>query len=183
MQAILATGDADFNPAFWLSPASAVEASSSYRGPGTEDGVQCPASKSSSNGTSTANFSFEGDTSILGGSVLQGAGPVASELTALTGNRSVADASLTSLSGGGCPFSAMSFKHKEANATKKLVFGVGPRSCVGLNLAVAELVVFLIVLARKVKEVKMSVKDQERKVTPVLRHPTGLPACFIPRNS
>jgi hypothetical protein len=183
MQAIIATGDADWNPAYWLSPASAAEASRSYPGSGAEDGVQCPASKSSSSGTSTTKSSFEGDSSILEGSVLQGAGQLASELAMLTGKSSVADESFTSHSAGGCPFSAMSFKQKEAQVTKKFVFGVGPRSCVGLNLAVTELVVFLILLAREVKEVKISVEEQERKVAPVFPHPTRLPASFIPRNA
>jgi hypothetical protein len=182
MQAILASGDADWNPAYWLRSASAAEASSSLQGFAAEDGAQCPATKSSSNGTSTAESSSKGNSSILEGSVLQGAGQLASELTALTGNRSGADASSTSQSGGGCPFSAMSFKQKEAQATKKLIFGVGPRSCVGVNLAVTELVVFLIVLAREVQEVKMSEEEQERKMAPVWPHPTGMPARFISRN-
>jgi hypothetical protein len=182
MQAILATGDADWNPAYWLRPASA-EASSSYQGSAAEDASQCPAATSSSKGTSTVESSSKGSSSILEGSVLQGAGQLVSELTALTGSRSGADASLASHSAGGCPFSAMSFKHKEAQVTKKLIFGVGPRSCVGVNLAVTELVVFLIVLAREVKEVKISVEEQERKMTPIFPHPTGIPARFFPRNS
>jgi hypothetical protein len=182
MQAILATGDADWNPAYWLRPASAAEASSSYQG-SAEGGAQCPASTSSSNGTSTVESSSRSSSSILEGSVLQVAGQLASELSAVTGDRSGAVASPTSHSAGGCPFSAMSFKQKEAQATKKLIFGVGPRSCVGLNLAVTELVVFLIVLARDVKEVKMSIEEQERKMAPVFPHPTGIPARFISRNS
>jgi hypothetical protein len=183
MQAIFETGDSDFNPAFWLSPASAAKASTPFLGSAAVDGVQCSASESSSNGSSSAESSSRGSSSILEGSVLQAAGQLASEPTAITGDSCGADASSASHSGGGCPFSAMSFKQKEAQATKKFVFGVGPRSCVGLNLAVTELVVFLVVLAREVKEVEISAEEQERKMAPVFPHPTGLPARFIPRNS
>jgi hypothetical protein len=145
--------------------------------------VGCSALLPQQAATASAESSSRGNSSTLGGSVLQGAGQLASELTALSGSSSGADTSSASHSAGRCPFSAMSFKHKEAKATKKLVFGVGPRSCVGLNLAVTELVVFLIVLAREVKEVKISAEEQERKMAPVFPHPTGLPARFIHRNS
>jgi hypothetical protein len=185
MQAILATGDADFRPERWLSPASAAGASSAYPGSVAEEGAQYTASKSSSNGTSTAESSSRGESSSLKGSVLQGSGELASELATVTekSSISVAVASSPSHSAGGCPFGAMSFKQKEAQVTKKFLFGVGPRSCVGLNLAVTELVVYLIVLAREVKEVKISVEEQERKMSAVFPHPTGLPARFIPRSS
>jgi hypothetical protein len=183
MQAILATGDADFSPELWLSPASAADLSSSCQVSEAEDSVQYMASEAGSNGTFTATSSSRGGSSIMEGSMRQSAGQLASELAALRGKIPVANASSTSQSTGGCPFSAMSFKHKEAQATKRFVFGVGPRSCVGLNLAVTELVVFLIVLAREVKEVKISVEEQERKMAPIYPHPTGLPARFISRNS
>jgi hypothetical protein len=177
MQAIIETGEADFNPAQWLRSASFAEASTLYKGSASEDDMQCPDSASRSNGSST----IEAPSSILEGSILQGAFERASELAAFPGKSPEADASSTSHGAVGCPFIAQSFKQKEAQATKKLVFGVGPRSCVGQNLAVSELVAFLIVLAREVREVKISVEEQERQMAPVFPHPTGIPARFIPR--
>lgn len=73
-----------------------------------------------------------------------------------------------------CPFSGQEFKQREAASMKKLVFGVGPRTCSGQNLAVTEIAVLLVVLCHEVKGIKMAEEEQERPMAPIFPHPTGL---------
>lgn len=83
----------------------------------------------------------------------------------------------------GCPFShkAMVFDQKAAVPLRQLAFGTGPRSCVGQHLALAEMHAMMVVLCREVKEIRMSVEEQERPMAPLFRHPTGIPAQVVAR--
>lgn len=45
-----------------------------------------------------------------------------------------------------------------------------------------EAIAFLAVMAREVKEVRMTVEEQERVTAPMFPHPTGIPLQFIPRD-
>lgn len=74
-----------------------------------------------------------------------------------------------------CPFSGQEFKQQEAAGMKKLVFGTGPRTCVGQNIAVIEIIAVLVVLCREVKSIGMSKEEQERQMAPIFPHPTGMP--------
>jgi hypothetical protein len=159
MQAIKETGDVHFNPMQWLRPsftmssgATAYPESSSAS---TSSSVKCPA--------------------------LVDAAQASLEVATDTDKKPAASPPSTSQISGGCLFSSQVFKQKEAQAAKHFIFGVGPRACIGQNLAVVELVSFLIVLAREVKAVQMSVEEQEREMAIFFPPPTGLPLRFIPR--
>jgi hypothetical protein len=159
MQVIEETGEGHFNPLQWLRPqatmssaATAFPESSSAK---TSSSLKCP--------------------------VVADAAQVSLEVATDTEKVPAASPPSPTSRTGGCPFSAQAFKHKEAQASKQFVFGVGRRTCIGQKLAIAELVSFLIVLAREVKEVQMSVEEQERELAQFFTHPTGLPLRFIPR--
>jgi hypothetical protein len=159
MQAIKETGSVHFNPVQWLRPSYKVSSAAT-------------AYLESSSLATSPSFKCPG---------LAGTTQVPLEVATDTDKRPAASPPSTSPLTGGCPFSAQVFKQKEAQVTKQFVFGPGPRTCLGQNLAIAELVSFLIVLAREVKEVQMSVEEQERKMSLFFPPPTGLPLRFIPR--
>jgi hypothetical protein len=159
MQAIEKTGDVYFNPEQWLRPSSTMSSASTAfpesSSAAAASSVECPA--------------------------LADAAQVSLNVATETDKRPAASAPSTSSITGGCPFSAQVFKQKEAQPTKQFVFGVGPRTCLGQNLAIVELVSFLIVLARDVKKVRMSVEEKERDFGLFFPPSTGLPLRFIPR--
>jgi hypothetical protein len=180
MQAIVETGDDSFNPLQWLCPAhtapSAAGPLNASKDNVPEGGTQHRTATSSINEIQKAEPSSTGSFSALEESALG-----AAQDTHEVGSSEMGPSStLSSNEKSSC--SAQLFKQKEANSTRQLVFGVGPRSCVGQSLAVAELVTFLIVLAREVQEVKMSAEEQEREMVPLFPHPTGIPAHFILRS-
>jgi hypothetical protein len=161
MQAIEKTGDVHFNPDQWLRASSTMSSAAS-------------AFPESSSAAAASSAECPALADIAHGSL---------DKATDTERRPVASSPSTSSITGGCPYSAQVFKQKEAHPTKQFVFGVGPRTCLGQNLAIVELVSFLIVLARDVKEVQMSVEEQERKMGLFFPPPTGLPLRFIPRSN
>jgi hypothetical protein len=158
MQVIEETGDAHFNPLQWLRPQATMSSAATTfpeSAAKTSSSLKCP--------------------------IVADAAQVSLEVATDTEEVPAASPTSTTSTTGGCPFAAQVFKQKEAQASRQFVFGVGPRTCVGQQLSFAELVTFLIVLAREVKEVQMSEEEQERELAQFFSHPTGLPLRFIPR--
>ena len=143
MQAIIQSGEGDFNPAQWLKPGKASSTS--------DDGTSqsgCPAGASSEPSLEVSAES-----------------PGTSDASSI------------------CPFSGQEFNQRKAAHTRKLLFGAGPRTCSGQNLAVTEVVTVLVVLSRYVKSITMSKEEQERPIAPVFRHPTGMPVELVARHT
>ena len=59
-------------------------------------------------------------------------------------------------------------------------FGMGPRNCVGQNLAMVEMTLVYVILARETQEVLASHCERRRPFTPVA-HETGCPLILVPR--
>lgn len=137
MQAIIESGEGDFNPAQWLKPGKSSTTSSK----GTSQ-ADCPA----------------------------GVSPEPS-----------AEQSGTSEASSICPFSGQEFNQRQAAGMKKLVFGAGPRTCSGQNLAVTEILTVMVMLSRYVKGITMAKEEQERQTAPVFPHPTGMPVKLMAR--
>lgn len=61
------------------------------------------------------------------------------------------------------------------------VMGKGPRSCIGRNLAMIELITFLAILGREVSAVLMTEEEIRRPISLIGDHPTGMPVTFSPK--
>jgi cytochrome P450 len=64
-----------------------------------------------------------------------------------------------------------------------LAFGLGARRCIGEDLAKAELIGLVAMLARRVKEVHMSPEELADKTPSFSEHPTGMPVTMSLRRA
>jgi Cytochrome P450 len=82
---------------------------------------------------------------------------------------------------GGCPMHA--FDSQRAQPMRGLIFGNGPRTCSGKHLAMMEVAVGLIALAREVQHIDMSEQDKGVSFSPTFTPPGSMPVTFTPRSA
>ena len=85
---------------------------------------------------------------------------------------------------GGTPDTAAAAAYRPSQGVESsLVFGAGPRKCLGNNLALMEMIAAIAVLARGAGGVRMSGEERDRVIFAMFAHPTGMPLELVPRGA
>ena len=80
-------------------------------------------------------------------------------------------------------FTAGGMKARPNASADNLAFGDGPRRCAGQSLGTAELITFLVVLARECESFSVPPAEVAFDFPATSEHPTGMPVTFTPRTT